>query len=169
MCWRAELEHDETTERLTYFEAVDYLDRQMTYMAGYEDSPFEDFARDLRRCRTHMEAVLHDGEQRDQGAPCMTCGTRLERVWGDDEHDDGWKCPRCRATSSEAQYRFAVMHLHREEAEWLTDRDMEIRTGVRAGTVRVWANRGEVGRKRDAGRTLYRVSDVERRAERLGA
>jgi hypothetical protein len=160
--WRDALEHDESN-RITLAGAVDYLDRTMTYMGSYEHVPFEDFARDLRTCRTHMESVLHDGEQIDRGAPCMSCGVPLERVWGDDGAQDGWKCPRCRQTSTEDQYRFAVAHLHREEAQYLTDRDIEIRTGVKAGTVRVWANRGDVERKRDAGRTLYAVADVERR------
>lgn len=162
--WRDALEHDDPAERLTIIAAVDYLDRTMGYMSGYEHVPFEDFARDLRQCAAHMESVLHDGEQIDRGAPCMTCGVPLERVWGDDGSQDGWKCPRCRQTSTEDQYRFAVAHLHREEATYLTDRDIEIRTGIKAGTVRVWANRGEVERRRDAGRTLYAVADVERRA-----
>jgi len=167
MCWRDALDHD-TAELVTIAGAVDYLDRTMTYMAGFEYLPFEDFARDLRRCRAHLEAVLHDGEQRDRGAPCMTCGTPLERTWGHDEKADGWKCPRCNRTSTEAQYRFAVAHLHREEADELTDRDMEIRTGVRAGTVRVWANRELVRKRRDSGRTLYVVEDVMREARTRG-
>lgn len=167
MVWRDALDHD-TAELVTIPEAVDYLDRTMTYMGGYEHVPFEDFARDLRRCRAHMEAVLHDGEQHDRGAPCMTCGTPLERVWGSDTKADGWTCPRCKRTSTEAQYRFAVAHLHREEATELTDRDCEIRTGVRAGTIRVWANRELVKRRRDSGRTLYDVSDVMREARDRG-
>lgn len=170
MCWRAELDHDEPETSGHIAEYVSYLDRQMTYMATYEESPFEDFARDLRRCRAHLEAVLHDGEQHDKGAPCMNCGALLERAWDfSGVGRDGWRCPRCRQSSTEDQYRFAVMHLHREEAEWLTDRDMEIRTGIKAGTVRVWANREEVKRKRDSGRTLYLVADVIRRAERRSA
>ena len=161
--WRDALEHDEPTERLTIPAAVDYLDRQMTYMAGHEHVPFEDFARDLRRCAVHLERVLHDGEQRDTGAPCMDCQVPLERVWGMSLDGDGWRCPRCRRVSTDAQYRFAVAHLHRSEAEWLTDRDMEIRTGVKAGTVRVWARRGLVAAKRDQERRVYAVADVEAR------
>jgi hypothetical protein len=159
--WRDALEHSDAGP-LALSTAVDYLDRQMTYMAGYEHMPFEDFAKDLRRCVGRLEAVLHDGEQHDRGAPCMTCNVPLERVWGDDEAADGWKCPRCRETSTEDQYRFAVAHLHREEATHLTDRDMELRTGVKAGTVRVWAQRGDVERRRDQGRTIYCVADVLR-------
>lgn len=169
MCWRDALEHDESDDRLTVASAADYLDTQLTYMAGFEHLPFEDFALDLRQCRAHLEAVLHDGEQRDTGAPCMTCNVPLERVWGDDEDSDGWKCPRCREQSSEAQYRFAVAHLHREEATWLTDRDMEIRTGVKAGTVREWARRGHVAKRSDSGRVVYAVEDVLRRAVGVGA
>jgi hypothetical protein len=163
MVWRDALDHDEAPDA-TLETAVDYLDRTMSYMAGYEWVPFEDFSRDLRRCVGHLEAVLHDGEQVDRGAPCMTCGVALERTWGKDEAQDGWRCPRCRETSTEDQYRFAVAHLHREEAEWLTDRDMEQRTGVKAGTVRQWASREEIARKRDAGRTVYCVSEVMARA-----
>ena len=162
MVWRDALDHDEAGDN-ELATAVDYIDRTMTYMGGYEHVPFEDFARDLRRCVAHLEAVLHDGEQRDRGAPCMTCNVPLERVWGKDDRHDGWKCPRCKQTSTEDQYRFAVAHLHREEATHLTDRDMEIRTGVKAGTVRVWARRGQVERRLDAGRVLYAVADVEAR------
>lgn len=168
MLWRDALDHD-TVELVTIPDAVDYLDRTMTYMAGYEHVPFEDFARDLRHCRVHLEAVLHDGEQHDRGAPCMNCGALLERAWDfSGTGKDGWQCPRCKRSSTEDQYRFAVAHLHREEATELTDRDMEIRTGVRAGTVRVWANRELVRKRRDSGRTLYVVADVMREAKTRG-
>lgn len=161
MVWRDALDHAEVPDALLET-AVDYLDTQMTYMGGYPHVPFDDFARDLRRCRNHLEAVLHDGEQVDQGAPCMSCGGRLERTWGETAKGDGWRCPRCKQTSTDEQYRFAVMHLHRTEAEWLTDRDMQIRTGVKAGTVRSWAREGTdlVRKRRDAERTVYAVADV---------
>lgn len=167
--WRDALEHDESTARLTVATAIGYINRQMTYMADHEHVPFDDFARDVRRCRAHLEAVLHDGEQVDRGAPCMTCNVPLERTWGADAGNDGWRCPRCRQTSTEDQYRFAIAHLHRDSAAWLTDRDIEIRTGVKAGTVRVWAQRGEVERKRDQGRTVYAVADVERKVDKRSA
>jgi hypothetical protein len=164
MVVRDALEHDDPGERVTIGSAREYLDRQLTYLGGFAYLPIEDLARDVRTCRAHLEAVLHDGEQRDTGAPCMTCNVPLRRVWGRDEGEDGWRCPRCKETSTEAQYRFAVAHLHRKEATELTDRDMEIRTGVKAGTIRVWARRGYVARRLDSGRTLYCVADVEARA-----
>lgn len=163
MVWRDALDHD-TRDLVQLGDAVAYLDQTMTYMAGYPHLGFEEFVSDLLACRTHLEGVLRDGEQHDRGAPCMSCGELLERVWGVGHTTDGWKCPRCHRTSTEAQYRFAVAHLHREEATHLTARDCEIRTGVRAGTVRVWASRGLVARRTDAGRTLFAVDDVLREA-----
>ena len=147
---------------------VAYLDRQLHHMAAEELIPFEDFARDIRTCRAHLESVLHAGEQRDTGAPCMRCNVSLVRTWGKAEKADGWQCPRCHEWSSEDQYRFAVAHLHREEATHLTDRDYEIRTGVKAATVRSWARSGYVTRRQDSGRTVYAVADVMTRAKSVG-
>jgi hypothetical protein len=160
--WRDHMDQP-TDLRATLPRLVDYLNRQMHVMAEDAEVPFEDFARDLRQCRAHLEAVLHDGEQKDTGAPCMSCGVPLERVWGKEEQADGWRCPRCKQRSTEDQYRFAVAHLHRSEATHLTDRDMELRTGIKAGTIRAWAKRDHVETKRDSGRTLYAVADVEKR------
>lgn len=165
--WRDALDHDEPEELATIAGAVFYLDLQMTYMAGHEHAPFEDFARDLRRCLAHLEAVLHDGEQIDSGAPCMTCQRPLTRTWGDTPQHDGWECKPCRETSNEAQYRFAVRADYIKRAEWLTDADMSTRTEIPAATVRSWAAVREnqpppiVRKKLDAGRTLYCVADVE--------
>lgn len=176
--WRDALDHDPPAEVFDMAATVDYLDRTMAYMSTWPHVPFEEFARDMRRCLSHLEAVLHEGEQIDQGAPCMTCNTDLRRVWKGDmmpwsgkhllhpekAREDGWACPRCRRWHTENQYRAAVLNLHNENAEWLTDTAMEIRTKVKAGTVRVWATRGEVSRKRDQGRTVYSVADVLERA-----
>lgn len=168
MVVRDALEHDEPTDRLTVESAIGYLDRQLTYLAGFEHLPFEDMSREIRACELHLESVLHDGEQRETGAPCMECRVPLVREWGHLAAADGWRCPRCREWRSDQDYRLNVAELHRGSAEWLTDRDMEIRTGVKAGTVRVWANRDLVQRKRDSGRTLYAVADVENEAKGRG-
>lgn len=175
MTWRDALEHDEPTERLTIATATDYLDRQMTYMAGYEHAPFEDFARDLRRCRSHIESVLHDGEQRDTGAPCLTCDVPQVREWGKLAAADGWRCPKCKTFSDEAQYRLAVKAEHMAQAEWLTAADcaewlieeadaMDDVQAVTAGTIRSWATKNRVRKRRDAGRTVYLRADVRKAA-----
>lgn len=160
MTWRDALEHDEARDS-ELAAAVAYLDQTLTYMATFEWVPFEDFARDLRRCVGHLEAVLHDGEQRDTGAPCLNCRVPLVREWGRLAASDGWRCPKCREWRSEIDYRLNVAQLHNIRAEWLTDRDMETRTGVKAGTVRSWARHNLVDKRQDSGRVLYLVADVQ--------
>lgn len=163
MLWRDALEHDEPAGRLTIESAVDYLDRQLTYMAGYEHVPFEDFARDLRKCRTHIEAVLHDGEQVDKGAPCMTCRIPLERTWGADDKADGWRCPRCKEVSNSAQYVLAVRADYedqREHVAYLPLVDCIAVTGASRGSITGWASKGRVRRRREFERSVYCVQDV---------
>lgn len=164
------LGHTRRTGTVEIQSAADYLDRNLTYLAADSEFPFEDLHADLTGCRAHLEATLHDGEQHDRGAPCMKCGATLERTWGREAGQDGWKCPRCKRTCTEAEYRLAVAHLHREEAAWLTDRDMETRTGVKAGTVRAWAAKDPplVAKRVESGRVVYQVADVERTARAKG-
>lgn len=167
MVYRDALEHDEA-DRVTLTSALDYLDRNLSYFGAYEHVPFEDMARDLRRCVGHLEQVLHDGEQIDEGVPCMTCERPLVRVWGDGKRGDGWECKRCREWSTEAQYRFAVKADYIASAEWLTDVDMAVRfvdDGVLPTNVRSWAsdrpNRpATVRKRRHSERTEYAVEDV---------
>lgn len=108
--WRDALDHDEPTDRLTVVAAVDYLDRQMTYMAGFEHVPFEDFARQLRDCRIHLAAVLHDEERGVRAnVPCFDCGSELERQLGKAGFDDHWTCRgHCRRRYTIAEYNFAL-------------------------------------------------------------
>lgn len=160
--WREEFSHDDTAKQ-TIADAGRYLAEQLTRASTWPHVPFEDTARDLRRCCTHLEAVLHDGEQVDRGAPCLTCGTLLEKRWDVGKLGrDGWACPRCRDIHTADQYDFAMKHAYLAHAEWLTAEQMTQRTGVRRGTVIEWARRKHV-RKRTApitGLVEYAVADV---------
>lgn len=139
MVWRDALEHDEPTERLTIAAAVDYLDRQMTYMAGFEHVPFEDFSRDLQRCTTHLEAVLHDGEQIEKGAPCLTCRRPVTRSTSDDG-EVTYNCERCRRELTANEYRLTVRAAHIAHADRLNVDDLSERIDVPASTIRSWAS-----------------------------
>lgn len=169
--YREAFDHDEPVGRVHLGTELGYLRRNLTEAAVFPWVPFEDLASDLRRCVAHLERVLHDGEQRDEGVPCMTCGRALTRLWGRSEAEDGWECQRCREKSTEAQYRFAVKADYIANAEWLTDVDMATRTGVKAGTVRQWALRGKVTKRIDSERVVYSVAEVEgtRDAGELGS
>lgn len=107
--WREALEHDEPAERLTVASAVDYLDRQLSYMAGFPHVSFEDFAQNVRDCRTHLASVLHDEERGVRAnVPCFDCGGQLERRLGKAGFDDHWTCGRCRRRYTIAEYNFAL-------------------------------------------------------------
>lgn len=182
--WRDHLDQP-TDLTATLPRLVAYLDRQLHVMAEEQEVPFEDFARDLRGCRGHLEDVLHDGEQRETGAPCPACREQGEPcppalVLDRDDRDptgvgDKWRCIRCKTWWSEADYRLRVGEDHIDHADELTAADMAVRTRVPAGTLRRWAStttrriNGETvetppklkpsGRSAD-GRKLYRVTDV---------
>lgn len=161
--WRDALEHDEPTTHLTISGAVDYLDRQMTYMAAFEHVPFEDFAKDLRRCSTHLESVLHDGEQVDTGAPCLRCEVKQVREWGKQAAADGWRCPKCKTFSTEAQYRFALRADYentRDRFTYLPMADCIEVTGAKRGAITGWASKGKVRKRREFERVAYCVQDI---------
>lgn len=174
MMWQDALEHEDDSV-VTIESAIGYLDRQLTYMAGFDHVPFEDFAAATRQCRAHLESVLHAGEQVDTGVPCLDCGVRLVREWGKLAMADGWRCPKCKKFSNEEQYRLAVKGEHLAQAEWLTASDCsewltemadadDTIIAATPGTIRAWATKGKVRKRRDSGRTMYRKSDALERA-----
>ena len=81
-------------DRMTTSAAVAYLDRNLHRIANDDEQDFPLLAREIRKCRQHMEAALHNGRQPEQGAPCRSCvdvegkaapRLRLERGhWCDD-------------------------------------------------------------------------------------
>lgn len=106
--WRDALEHDEA-EGWTLAVGIDYLDRQLTYMASFEHVPFEDFATQVRDCRAHLESVLHDQNQGDRAnVGCFECGGDLERKLSKAGFEDVWTCGRCKRKYTPAEYNFAL-------------------------------------------------------------
>ena len=175
MLVRDALEHDETDEKITVGSAVDYLDRQLTYLGTFPHLPIEDLARDVRQCRAHLESVLRDGEQVELGAPCIKCEQRMVKTTGDGG-EVSYECRPCRRRVPEAQYRYAVARAYIAHADRLPLGDMAERVEVPASTLRRWASKRRVvtsegveelpplllpcGRSND-GRNVYRVSAVE--------
>lgn len=179
------LGHSRST-KITIVRAANYLDRNLTWLAADVEFDFADLANALADLCAHLELVLHDGEQVETGAPCMKCRRPLRRVFAGNElpwsHRDGsrprtnvdvWACGRCQQWRSEGEYRLNVAEVHRVNAEWLTDQEMEIRTGIKAGTVREWSRERDdrpalVDKRRDSGRMVYLAADVERIAREKG-
>lgn len=108
MVWQDALEHDDE-HQVTITHAVGYLDQQLTYMSGFTHAPFEDFAHDLRDCRTHLESVLSDSSMGDRAnIGCFDCGRSLERKLTDQGFEDVWTCRGCRRRYTYAEYNFAL-------------------------------------------------------------
>ncbi len=90
-------------ERMTLSWCVGYLDRQLHRIAQDPEQDFPLLRRELKKCRHHLEAVLHNDDQHDRGAPCPECVAnedgvpRLVRDYAHGvKHDryDQWRCPR---------------------------------------------------------------------------
>lgn len=139
------LGHKRRTGKITIPRAASYLGRNLTWLAADLEFDFVDMATDLEECRQHLERVVHDGEQVETGAPCMTCRIPLRLVRG--EREDRWTCPRCRQESTEEQYRFALRADFIENATDLNADDMAVRTEVPASTIRRWAHVRRTQRK----------------------
>lgn len=162
----------ERTQRVTLSGAVSYLCANLTDLANDGDFPFDEMAREVRKCRAALEDALMDGVRHETGAPCMTCRTPLVRVWGATEALDGWKCHQCSENVSEAHYWMAVMaeaedeqaKLHAEhvqKARWLTIPDLATRLGITVEAVKKRVQRADPKRRRGKdGRDEFRVSDL---------
>jgi hypothetical protein len=106
--YREEFDHasdlTQTIER-----AGDYLERVMHRAAESEEVPFDDFARDVRGCRGHLEAVLADSNQGDPAnIGCFECGSKIERRLTATGFEDHWTCRSCRRRYTYAEYNFAL-------------------------------------------------------------
>jgi len=73
---------------LTVDNAAAYLERQLGKVAHDDGQDFPLFAREIRKCRQHLERVLHTAMDKQRGAPCPDCtsdetgvGPRLVREY----------------------------------------------------------------------------------------
>lgn len=157
---------------------------------------FEDLARDLNTCRTHLEAVAHDSRTPEQGRHCPRCveaggkGPRLRKRYAVETSDaakrgdlDTWHCPdQPEHWWSERDYRDKVAADYVQHATELPAAELAERLDVPLSTVRKWTARtwdndaGEwiparlVSRRKGAdGRKVYPVVAALRLADQRGA
>lgn len=160
-----------------------YLDGHLTNLANDGEFAFEEMARDLRKCRVHLEDVLCEGEREERGEKCHNCGTkRLVKDYGKTPDSKVmWRCPgaNCQQSYTEAEYIERVETRHIDTSPELTLSHMAKRLGyIEASTMRRWAGKQATGEIRDgekvyappllkpcgkdaSKRKLYRVADVE--------
>lgn len=142
------------------------FDDDVTWAAKHHPA-FDDFAREIRQHRAYLEALLHEGEQHDTGAPCEICGKDLERLWEINAKDDHWWCGRCKKSFDPGEYVEMVSKAARKHKHWLTSRDMEAEHRIPRGTLTSWAAKSDRNpepiRKRldiHIGRQVYNVADA---------
>ena len=179
--WRSEFGHG-GGPLATITRAVDYLGRHLSHAAQHHLA-FDEFARDVYRCRGRLEDVLREGERDETGAPCVHCQTTLVRrssppkrcghndTGPDHICDQGglrdeWECPRCRRVYDYRSYWNAVGAAYRAHARTMTADDLSQQFDVPRSSVTAWASKGRVRRrgKDTRGRQLYDVEDVKRHA-----
>jgi hypothetical protein len=151
---------------------------------------FEAFADDVSTAHAQLENLLDEGRRAQHGVQCFDCSVDLVRPMRDRRvlreceghegvctwphrfcgHDRGgladeWLCPSCDRRYALEDYQRAVQYAHYAYADWLTIDEAAERTDCPASTIKVWALRGHVRKRRhdDSGRMTYNVSDVERR------
>lgn len=139
MLVRDALEHDEVDGPWILATGIEYLDRQLTYLAAYPHLPFEDLASDLQACVDHLQRVVHDGEQIEKGAPCLICKRKVTRKTLDDGEIEFY-CDRCQRVLPEPEYRRAVAAAYIAYADRLNIADLSERIEVKQGTLRRWAS-----------------------------
>lgn len=162
--WREHLDHQVPLSAVSIESAGGYLDMQIGYMADQAEPPFDEFARDLRQCRAHLEDVLRDGVREERGAPCVQCEKPMVRA------GDHWECRTCHRTVTEDQYRYAVGVAYLAHSDRLTASEMSEKLGIKASLVRLWGSRGLVtkrGRNQD-GILMYDVAEVEAKMDLCG-
>jgi hypothetical protein len=132
---------------------VDLLDTQLSRIAGTH--LFAPLARDLDRLLHSVENVLHAGHRPEVSrVPCLSCGTRLIKVWAETEEHDHWRCRVCGETYDHGRYERAK---HDQLASRGAERfvpltDAVAVTGRPDETVRRWVRLGYVATRREAGR-----------------
>ena len=113
--WQAMLSEDyshDLPDRITLASAAAYLERHLHTIAQDEEQDFPLMAREVRKCRANLEAVLRNSQSPERGAPCPDCKAdghvvrmvreyahwcedpECERIHFDTDEGDVWRCPR---------------------------------------------------------------------------
>lgn len=153
-----------------------WLDSMLNRIAQDRGQDWPLFASEIRTCRVHLEAALHNSQTPEKGAPCPSCPEKPAPpalvkhyvTWDESGAHDFWRCPTCGARWLDAEYRLWVGEDYLEYADKLTANDASALLGIKASQIRVWGAREQIikaGRNAD-GMTLYDVASIRARHER---
>lgn len=112
-----ELLDQPTVLKVTVANAGKYLRARLTDLAQNPDLAYEELAKDIRKCRAHLEAILHAQPMGDRaGVGCFDCGDDLERKLTDTGFEDVRTCRGCRRRYTIAEYNVALRAAIENEA-----------------------------------------------------
>ena len=117
---REDYGHD-TDAPMTLAGAADYLNRNLHRIANDDEQDFPLLKRELKKCRQHLEAVIHNDTRRDRGAPCPTCRSA---------HRADCEDPKCRGC--------VIVRLERHYSHWCADEGCQQRFHFTDDTGDVW-------------------------------
>ena len=146
--------------------AADYIAKSVEWLIGVDEDGDANFlgvdalSADLRKCRSALENVLHDGVRAEFAqVKCINdhCDEkpRLMKVYADEAANDHHKCPACRGRYDYDEYvRAAKVHMASERADdtWVTVADAAHSTGRTAKSVRSWIRDEKVSTQKAPGR-----------------
>lgn len=117
--WQWMLSEDyghELPDRITLSTAATYLDRNLGRIANDPEQDWALMVREIRRCRSHLEAALHNSRTPERGVPCPDCVAAQheahEKLAASGVPEDEW--PKMRAP-----------RLVREYGHWCDEEDCE--------------------------------------------
>ena len=110
--WEAALREDmglhAATTKATISNVTSFLHEHLTW-AAQNHPAFDDFARELRQLRGHVDRALGRSDRPVfANCACLDCGERLARRWTISGLEDDWTCLGCRRTYTESDYYLAV-------------------------------------------------------------
>lgn len=140
-----------------------WLDDKLHLVA--HSGAFPRFAREVAAGVRQLEDVTHDGDRVERSrVPCLTCGVRLVKTYGDTEAEDHHRCPGCGERYDPGRFQRAKhQHLASQGADrYVSVADAVAAVGRPEQTVRAWMRRGLVAyaRDTDSGRVIVWWPDV---------
>jgi len=115
--WREFRREPAATTDPTVSGTVTYLSPNVGWASMYHPA-FDEFAADVRKLLRKLQDVTGASERPVVGVPCLDCGARLVRQYGEEDYN----CPRCRSRYDSKRYWLAV-HEHLKAERQPPDED----------------------------------------------
>lgn len=151
------MDYDDPRWRPTLISEAGFLrNRDVAEWIWENEIQWDDYAKDVERAKTKLEALLHEGDRAELGAPCLyeSCrGRRIIRKLEPKRDKDGnktwdygnWHCPKCHREWDADKYAAMVTAANERtkfeeinEQVWCTYDFAARKVGRPEATIRAW-------------------------------